>query len=235
MADKSMKAVIVAEVDPRGVTKGVAATNKELQKLNKTAASASTAAAISAGISMAQMGMSALQQVFSAVERRFGELNSIANKYSAVAAGARINADISNVQSNIRIANALAPGAIQSSQAEADIKAGEAARMERNAAATSAGMGAFARAKGNLGAGVDILTESAMQGIAGLEQFVSGDFMTGLASLGNAVSGGVGELFNAQNYAYQNAGPGRGMAGDTQMAEQTEILKQIRDRLGGGR
>ena len=49
MADKSMKAVIVAEVDPRGVAKGVAATNKELQKLNKTAASASTSAAISAG------------------------------------------------------------------------------------------------------------------------------------------------------------------------------------------
>jgi hypothetical protein len=45
----------------------------------------------------------------------------------------------------------------------------------------------------------------------------------------------VGELFNAQNYAYANEGPGRGMAGSTEMAEQTEILKQIRDSLKGGR
>lgn len=234
MADKSMKAVIVAEVDPRGVTKGVAATNKELQKLNKTAASASTSAAISAGISMAQMGMSALQQVFSAVEKRFNELNTIANKYSAAAAGARMAADVSIIQDNVRIAQALAPGAIQASQAEADIKAGEAARMERNATANSAGMGAFARAKGNFGAGMDILTESAMQGIAGIEQFLSGDFMTGLSTVGNAIGGGTNELLNAQNYAYQPEAAGRGMAG-SEMGEQTQLLRDIRDSLKGSR
>jgi hypothetical protein len=234
MADKSMKAVIVAEVDPRGVTKGVAATNKELQKLNKTAASASTSAAISAGISMAEMGMSALQQIFSAVDKRFGELNAIANKYSAAAAGARIAADVSIVQDNVRIAKALTPGAIQTSQAEADIKAGEAARMERNAGAINTGMGAFARAKGNFGAGVDMLTEIAGTSLAGVGQVLSGDF----AGFMNTAAGGraqVGELFNAQNYAYQNEAPGRGMAGSTEMAEQTEVLKQIRDSLKGGR
>lgn len=234
MADKSMKAVIVAEVDPRGVTKGVAATNKELQKLNQTAASASTSAAISAGISMAQMGMSALQQVFSAVDRRFGELNAIANKYSAAAAGARIAADVSIVQDNVRIAKALTPGAIQASQAEADIKAGEAARMERNSAAINTGMGAFARAKGNFGAGLDMITEIAGTSLAGVGQLLSGD----LSGYMNTAAGGrsqIGELFNAQNYAYQAEAPGRGMAGSTQMAEQTEILKQIRDKIGGGR
>lgn len=234
MADKSMKAVIYAEVDPRGVVSGVAATNKELQKLNKTASSASTSAAISAGISMAQMGMSALQQVFSAVEKRFNELNTIANKYSAAAAGARMAADVSIIQDNVRIAKALAPGAIQASQAEADIKAGEAARMERNAGATSAGMGAFARAKGNFGAGLDILTESAMQGIAGLEQFLSGDFGAGLSTLGGAIGGGTSELLNAQNYAYQREAPGRGMAG-SEMSEQTVLLREIRDSLKGSR
>lgn len=234
MADKSMKAVIVAEVDPRGVTKGVAATNKELQKLNKTAASASTSAAISAGISMAEMGMSALQQIFAAVDKRFGELNAIANKYSAAAAGARMAADVSVIQDNVRIANALAPGAIQTSQAEADIKAGEAARMQRNADATNAGMGAFARAKGNFGAGVNMLTEIAGTSVAGLEQLLSGDFA---GFMNTATNGGaqIGELFNAQNYAYQPQAPGRGMAGDTQMTEQTEVLKQIRDSLKGGR
>jgi hypothetical protein len=233
MADKSMKAVIVAEVDPRGVTKGVAATNKELQKLNKTAASASTSAAISAGISMAEMGMSALQQVFSAVEKRFGELNNIANKYSAAAAGARMMADVSIIQDNVRIAQALAPGAIQTSQAEADIKAGEAARMERNAGAVSAGMGAFARAKGNMGAITDMASEVAGTALLGIEQLLSGDF-SGYMKTAEAGRGQVGELFNAQNYAYANQAPGRGMAG-SEMGEQTQLLRDIRDSLKGSR
>jgi hypothetical protein len=233
MADKSMKAVIVAEVDPRGVTKGVAATNKELQKLNKTAASASTSAAISAGISMAEMGMSALQQVFSAVEKRFGELNNIANKYSAAAAGARMMADVSIIQDNVRIAQALAPGAIQTSQAEADIKAGEAARMERNAGAVSAGMGAFARAKGNMGAITDMASEVAGTALLGIEQLLSGDF-SGYMKTAEAGRGQVGEFFNAQNYAYANEAPGRGMAG-SEMGEQTQLLRDIRDSLKGSR
>jgi hypothetical protein len=233
MADKSMKAVIVAEVDPRGVTKGVAATNKELQKLNKTAASASTSAAISAGISMAEMGMSALQQVFSAVEKRFGELNNIANKYSAAAAGARMMADVSIIQDNVRIGQALAPGAIQASQAEADIKAGEAARMERNAGAVSAGMGAFARAKGNMGAITDMASEVAGTALLGIEQLLSGDF-SGYMKTAEAGRGQVGEFFNAQNYAYANEAPGRGMAG-SEMGEQTQLLRDIRDSLKGSR
>ena len=233
MADKSMKAVIVAEVDPRGVTKGVAATNKELQKLNKTAASASTSAAISAGISMAEMGMSALQQVFSAVEKRFGELNNIANKYSAAAAGARMMADVSIIQDNVRIGQALAPGAIQASQAEADIKAGEAARMERNAGAVSAGMGAFARARGNMGAITDMASEVAGTALLGIEQLLSGDF-SGYMKTAEAGRGQVGEFFNAQNYAYANEAPGRGMAG-SEMGEQTQLLRDIRDSLKGSR
>jgi hypothetical protein len=234
MADKSMKAVIWAEVDPRGVTTGVAAATKELQKLNKTASSASTSAAISAGISMAQMGMSALQQVFAAVEKRFGELNTIANKYSAAAAGARMAADVSIIQDNVKIANALAPGAMQTSQAEADIKAGEAARMQRNAGAVNSGMGAFARAKGNFGSIIDMASEIAGTSLAGVGQIMSGDF-SGYLQTASAGRAQVGELFNAQNYAYQNEAPGRGMAGDTQMSEQTEVLKQIRDSLKGGR
>jgi hypothetical protein len=233
MADKSMKAVIVAEVDPRGVTKGVAATNKELQKLNKTAASASTSAAISAGISMAEMGMSALQRVFSAVEKRFGELNTIANKYSAAAAGARMAADVSIIQDNVRIAQALAPGAIQTSQAEANIKAGEAARMERNAGTVSAGMGAFARAKGNMGAITDMASEVAGTALLGIEQLLSGDF-SGYMKTAEAGRAQVGELFNAQNYAYANEAPGRGMAG-SDMGEQTQLLRDIRDSLKGSR
>jgi len=234
MADKSMKAVIVAEVDPRGVAKGVAATNKELQKLNKSAASASTSAAISAGISMAEMGMSALQQIFSAVDKRFGELNAIATKYSAAAAGARIAADVAAVQDNVRIAKALTPGAIQATQAESDIKAGEAARIERNAGAINTGMGAFARAKGNLGAGLDMITEIAGTSLAGVGQLLAGNF-SGYMDTAAGGRAQVGELFNAQNYAYQNETPGRGMGGSTEMAEQTEVLKQIRDSLKGGR
>jgi hypothetical protein len=182
---------------------------------------------------MAEMGMSALQQVFSAVEKRFGELNNIANKYSAAAAGARMMADVSIIQDNVRIAQALAPGAIQTSQAEADIKAGEAARMERNAGAVSAGMGAFARAKGNMGAITDMASEVAGTALLGIEQLLSGDF-SGYMKTAEAGRGQVGEFFNAQNYAYANEAPGRGMAG-SEMGEQTQLLRDIRDSLKGSR
>jgi hypothetical protein len=46
--------------------------------------------------------------------------------------------------------------------------------------------------------------------------------------------GQVGEFFNAQNYAYANEAPGRGMAG-SEMGEQTQLLRDIRDSLKGSR
>ena len=81
MADKSMKAVIRAEVDPSGVIKGVAATNRELAKLN----SKTSAIAVGASFNMAQMGFSMLMQGFQMMDRRMMELTAQSTRFSSEA------------------------------------------------------------------------------------------------------------------------------------------------------
>lgn len=81
MADKSMKAVIRAEVDPSGVIKGVAATNRELEKLNKK----TSAIAVGASFSMAQQGFAILVQGFQMMDRRMSELAAQSSRFSSEA------------------------------------------------------------------------------------------------------------------------------------------------------
>ena len=78
MADKSMKAVIRAEVDPSGVIKGVAATNRELAKLN----SKTSAIAVGASFNMAQMGFQMLMSVFRIMDRRVSEMAQMSTRFS---------------------------------------------------------------------------------------------------------------------------------------------------------
>ena len=78
MADKSMKAVIRAEVDPSGVIKGVAATNRELAKLN----SKTSAIAVGASFNMAQMGFQMLMSVFRMMDRRVTEMAQMSTRFS---------------------------------------------------------------------------------------------------------------------------------------------------------
>lgn len=78
MADKSMKAVIRAEVDPSGVIKGVAATNRELEKLNKK----TSAIAIGASFSMAQQGFAVLTSIFRMMDRRVTEMAQMSSRFS---------------------------------------------------------------------------------------------------------------------------------------------------------
>lgn len=78
MADKSMKAVIRAEVDPSGVIKGVAATNRELAKLN----SKTSAIAVGASFNMAQMGFQMLMGAFRIMDRRMTDLAAMSTRFS---------------------------------------------------------------------------------------------------------------------------------------------------------
>ena len=81
MADKSMKAVIRAEVDPSGVIKGVAATNRELDKLNKKTSSI----AVGASFTMAQQGFALLMQGFQMIDRRMSEMSAQSTRFSSEA------------------------------------------------------------------------------------------------------------------------------------------------------
>lgn len=233
MADKTMKAVIWAEVDPRGVQTGVAAANKSLESLNKTASRTATATSLSAAVSIAQAGYSMLQTVLSAVDRRVSELHDMASKYSGIAAGAAAQTKADQIVASVRIANAIAPGSVEMSQARSDVALGAAGRIERNAAGISAGMGSYERAKQNLTTGATILAEGAAMGVNAGEALLSGDFSGGIGKAASAASSTINELLTASNYAYpQSGGSARGMPYDQQ---QTELLREIASALKGGK
>jgi len=227
VADKSMKSVIYAEMDTSGITRGVAKTTAELGKLNKTARSGAAAAGITATLQMTQMAFQGISQVFNGVERRMAELNGAALKYSGAAMGANAIANADKLRADIKIGAAVTPGSIQTSQAQGDIATGAAARIERNAGGINAGMGAVARTGANYTAQTNILLEAAGTALGAVEQFLSGDF-TGAKNSYMSYGSQLGELGNAQNYAYQNQAPGRGMAGSE------EYLRQIAGSLKSG-
>lgn len=229
MADKSMKSVIYAEMDTSGITRGVAKTTAELGKLNKTAKSGAAAAGITATLQMTQMAFQGISQVFSGVERRMAELNGAALKYSGAAMGANAIANADKMRADIKIGAALTPGSIQTSQAAGDIAAGGAARIERNAGGINQGMGAVARAGGNYGVQTNILLEAAGTALAAVEQVLSGDF-AGAQSSYMSYGSQLGELGNAQNYAYQ----GSAAPGAQGSAEQIMYLRAIDKSLRGG-
>lgn len=225
-----MKAVIYAEFDPRGVVKGVAAANTELQKLNKTAGRTASAASVTAAITVAQMGLDALRTIVGAIDRRFTQLNEITQRYSAAAGGAAAQGRVTEIMANMRIAKALEQGSIEATQAKEAAKLGEASRLERNSQQMVQGMGAMARFQANFGSIVDILTEGAGIGLTGLEQATQGNLRQGLATLGSAGASTLDELTTASNFAYAPTAPGRGMQTSEQM--QTEYLRQIAKAVG---
>ncbi len=229
MADKSMKSVIWAEMDTSGITRGVAKTTAELGKLNKTAQRGAAAAGITATLQMTQMAFQGISQVFNGVERRMAELNGAALKYSGAAMGANAIANADKLRADIKIGAAVTPGSIQTSQAAGDIATGAAARIERNAGGINAGMGAVARTGANYSAQTNILLEAAGTALGAVEQFLSGDF-TGAKASYMSYGSQLGELGNAQNYAYQNTGA----PGAQGSAEQIMHLRSIDRSLRGG-
>ena len=234
MADKTMKASIQVDMDAKGVAKGVAATNRELDKLNRTARSASRAANITAGIDVLQMGMGMIQTAFSAVEKRMSELAALSNKYSPEAMNASIQTELDRYRADARIGQALAPGAMERSRADSEKAAGEAARIESNASTINAGMGASKRFGNNLMTALDILLETGAGLIATNEARFSGDFARA-AELSAGTDAIAGELFNANNYSYApGTGSARGMPYDEagMMRRQTEAMERLAKGAG---
>lgn len=233
MADKTLKASIQVDMDSKGVARGVAATNRELDKLNRTARSAARAANLTAGIDVLQMGMGMIQTAFSAVEKRMSELAALANKYSPEAANASIQAEMDRYRADTRIGQALTPGAMERSRADSETAAGEAARIEANAATINAGMGATKRFGNNLMTALDILLETGAGLIATNEARLNGD-LGRAAELAAGTDAMAGELFNANNYTYApGTGSARGMPYDPAMASNNRILESIDRKIGG--
>ena len=102
MADKSMKAVIRAEVDPSGVIKGVAATNRELAKLN----SKTSAIAVGASFNMAQQGFQMLMGAFRMIDRRMTEIAQLSTRFSPEAQRGVMETQIAKINQEIEMAKA---------------------------------------------------------------------------------------------------------------------------------
>jgi hypothetical protein len=103
MADKSMKAVIRAEVDPSGVIKGVAATNRELAKLN----SKTSAIAVGASFNMAQQGFQMLMGAFRIMDRRMTEMAQMSTRFSPEAQRGVMETQIAKINQEIEMAKAF--------------------------------------------------------------------------------------------------------------------------------
>lgn len=233
MADKSLKASIQVDMDAKGVAKGVAATNRELDKLNKTARRTSMAASISAGIDVLQVGAQGMQSLVQLVQKRMDQLHQTAVAFNANAAVADAQAQLDRLAADKRIGNALAPGSMERSRAASEIAAGEADRIERNAAGINEGMGATSRFGSNIMSSLNILAEGAGALIAAQEARLRGDFAGGTAASMQA-DAILGELLNPTNFAYKaDSTSARGMPYDPQMAEQTRVLRQIQQNQGG--
>jgi len=140
VADKSMKAVIRAEVDPSGVVKGVAAANRELQKLNATSAKAALASGISATIDAGQVAFGAIRSAVSALDKRADDLTKITTTFNVDAANAATQSEIEKYARNKRIADALAPGVIQGIKNQDIIANREAANIVANGAKIGQGI-----------------------------------------------------------------------------------------------
>lgn len=140
MADRSMKAVIRAELDPKGVVRGVAATQKELQKLNASTASVATSSALDAAMNAGRMALQMLERGAGMVNNRVDELTKIATTFNVDAANAQTRKLMREYQDKARIGAALGPDVAKGLQYEADLFQKEADRIVAN--------------KGNLGAGL---------------------------------------------------------------------------------
>lgn len=142
MPDRSMKAVIRAELDPKGVVRGVAATQKELQKLNASTASVATSSALDAAMNAGRMALQMLERGAGMVNNRVDELTKIATTFNVDAANAQTRKLIREYADKKRIAEAIGPDVAKSLGYEADLFTQEADRIVRDKAKMGPGVAA---------------------------------------------------------------------------------------------
>lgn len=130
MADKSLKAVIYAEFDPRGVVKGVAAANTELQKLNKTSGAVAASTRLAAGLQAVQMAFNAVTQVVQQVDRRMQELSAMAGRFSPEALSAKSGTKIAEIERDMKIGKVLGLDVAAGERIKQQAMVGEAERAQ---------------------------------------------------------------------------------------------------------
>jgi hypothetical protein len=212
MADKSMKAVIRAEVDPKGVIKGVAATNRELSKLN----SKTSAIAVGASFNMAQMGFQMLMGAFRIIDRRMTEMAQMSTRFSPEAQRGVMETQIAKINQEIEMAKAYG---LDVAGVERAKRQGITQRTQSDVSAAGGGQLAF--------------TES-------LKQSAETMFNEGMNQFTMTFTD-PGKKFSMENLSNLNNQFGFGTSGQEKTAGMSdaprrdeEVLRQIHRTLKGG-
>ena len=214
MADKSMKAVIRAEVDPSGVIKGVAATNRELAKLN----SKTSAIAVGASFNMAQMGFQMLMGAFRIMDRRMTEMAQMSTRFSPEAQRGVMETQIAKINQEIEMAKAFG----------IDVAGAERAKRQGITEQTQSAIG-------GAGSGQIAFTESMKQsGQTLFDKMIDGVIMTFADPAKKFSTAGITDALSNFGLGLGTSGQEatKGMSDNPRRDE--EVLRQIHRTLKGG-
>jgi len=218
MADKSMKAVIWAEVDPRGVQKGVAAANQSLESLNRTASRTATATSVSAAVSVIQGAYQLVSSVVGQVDRRMQEVNQMAARFSPEARTAQAQTKVVQMQRDMAVGQALGLDVAAAEKIKQRAMMDEAQR----AGSMVGGVSAWESLKQDAITAWDKLLEIPARVMTNPVMSFNTQDDVGRFWFGGATGGDLASM----------PGDTRGMPYDQQ---QTELLRQIAGSLKGGK
>jgi hypothetical protein len=230
MADKTLKASIQVDMDSKGVARGVAATNRELDKLNRTARSTAMATGIMAGISTIQAAFGALSGIINAINDHVGKLDKLGRQYSREGSAAESSRMSAQFQTDAQIGRAMGPASAAIAQSEEKALRDRAARISE-----STDMAA--------GSAATKMTFNAVSDatVAAMDQFTAN--MSDPLSLNQpSVIKAFADSVGATDYYFRGAtaedlaggvGSARGMPYDPSMAANNRTLESIDRKLGG--
>lgn len=124
---KEMKAVIRAEVDPRGVVSGVNEVNRQLGKINKAA----SASAMATSFTAIGQAFNMARQVLDAIDRRQMAIQDMARRFSPGARGAEMMTEQAKIQQSLTLGRQFEPELVQIEQMRQANIAAETARLQQ--------------------------------------------------------------------------------------------------------
>lgn len=229
MADKSLKASIQVDMDAKGVARGVAATNRELDKLNRTARATSIATGISAGISVVQTAFGAISGILSQIYERANQLDQLGRTFGREGQTENLKLMNAKMMADVEIGKAMSLGSAAVAQQQQKSLMEEVARVR----------------SGDIPAGVtslEVFGNTLLGSLKkGKDQFISNfadPFAVDQPSVLGAIEGGLGvPQFYSQGMTGADlaggVGSARGMPYDPDMAKQNRILQSIDQKMGG--
>ena len=132
---KEMKAVIRAEVDPRGVVSGVNEVNRQLGKINKAA----TTSALATSFTAIGQAFNMARQVLDAIDRRQMAIQDMARRFSPGARGAEMMTEQAKIQQSLTLGKMMEPELVQIEQMRQANIAAETARLQQMGTGSMAG------------------------------------------------------------------------------------------------